>query len=405
MKKIFVILVLIFTYVNVAAEELKPIDAVLVLDVSRSMRTADPYRISRDAMNMFVGKLAEDRDRVGIVAYAGNVERSLDLRWIHTGEDRAELQGFISGLEYASWTDHGVGLIEAVRMFGAGEENGERQGIILFFTDGNMNVNPWGVRTNEDAQHDVYTAIAAAYEMGIPIHTIGLNFDGNLAWQPIEYIAEATNGLAFETANAADIPEIISAFFQEMIAAPQTREEEPESQPTPEPTAQPEEIPQEEYAEFLPEEPEIITYETEENTYENNTRSILIAIAAGAIIAIFAGFLLAKKPRRVFTGKVIIEVNGTATKPRTLNLIEYGNRVTLGTLLQGSSPAAFDSVILTPSPTAPSHLPQLQIQCKNRAVTFTKDFMEQDISSGISISSGTEVTLAAEETQVRLKYI
>jgi Mg-chelatase subunit ChlD len=90
MKKFFFfILILQFTYLTTYAEELLPIDAVLVLDVSRSMATADPDRISRDAMHLFIEKLSEERDRVGIVAYAGNVERSIELQDTRHGQTTA----------------------------------------------------------------------------------------------------------------------------------------------------------------------------------------------------------------------------------------------------------------------------------------------------------------------------
>ncbi|MCL1877247.1 MAG: VWA domain-containing protein, partial [Defluviitaleaceae bacterium] len=221
-------------------DDLIPIDAVLVLDVSRSMRTADPDRVSRDAMNLFIRMLTEERDRVGVVAYAGNVERSLGIHEINSPDDREFLREFIDGLEYASWTDHGVGLREAIEILSASENElhesvdtinttdatEARQGIIIFLTDGNMNVSPHIERTNELAQDDVNYAIYAARARNIPIHAIGLNFDGNLDMVAVETVARETGGLAFETADAADIYAIVRAFFNAMIAAPQIETEE-----------------------------------------------------------------------------------------------------------------------------------------------------------------------------------
>jgi len=426
MKKLIIFMFFIFfTYSATFAEELIPIDAVLVLDVSRSMATADPNKISREAMHLFTEKLSENRDRVGIIAYAGNVERVFALQKIDrqgdvegfpdsSNNDREILRKFIDGLEYASWTDHGIGLQEAIQMFSEiyPPENEPRQGIIVFLTDGNMNVNPWGARTNEQAQDDVNNAVSTAREMNIPIHVIGLNFDGNLDWQPIELIADATNGLAFETANADELPSIIDAFFNEMIAAPQTRTEN--ITPTPEPPEEIllsfEELLEEHSEEFLAEpfdelldesleELEIVPPEIpEEISYVK--RNIFII---GFVLIILAfSFAKIRKPKRVFTGKIFLEVQGV---PLTLDLIAYGNRVSLGTLIMATSENdAFNDVILTPSPTAPSHLPQLQINCKNRSVKFTKDFMEQDISKGISIASGTEITVSTDNFNVRMKY-
>ena len=397
MKKIIFLLsvILIFTYVDVFAKtSLIPIDAVFVVDVSLSMRTADPDGISRAAMNLFTDMLQEGRDRVGVVAYAGGVERRLELFEINTLEDREFVRDFINGLDYASWTDHGLGLLEAVNFFAESDET--RQGIIIFLTDGNMNVNPSASRTNDNAQSDVNTAISLARERNIPIHTIGLNFDGNLALDYINNISRETYGLSFETEYATNIIDIIDAFFNEMIAAPQTAVEPPV-----------EEIEEQNIVK------EKIAY-VNMKAFEFYTLSgnIIIPVVS-AVIFLFLVLLYMKflSPKRVFTGKLMIEVvdlrNSKISAPRRLNLIEYGNRVSLAKLVGGEAPPALDSVILMPSPSAPSHLPQLEIKCKNPAVKFTKDFLQRDISNGYSFGSGTEATIEPETDglQIKLRYV
>jgi hypothetical protein len=377
-------------------ESLIPIDAVIVLDVSRSMRTADTDGISRDAMILFTDMLEEGRDRVGFVAYAGGVEHSLELR-----HDREIFVNQIEELDYASWTDHGVGLLEAVRILRDVHNEETRQGIIIFLTDGNMNVNPSGERTNELAQEDVDAAISAALEMNIPIHTIGLNADGNLAVEYINRISEATHGLSFETSDAENLPEIIAAFFEEMIAEPQTRIAE----------IQPPQIEIVETVEMIEPIEEKTVTKIFFDIREENVALNVISAAAGSLLFLSAILFIVKSfsPKRVFTGKLWLEVVDSESKnisaPRRLNLIEYGNRVTLAKLLEDPSPE-LSSVILVPSPSAPSHLPQLQIKCRNPAVKFTKDFMQQDISNGVSISTGTEATIEAmENIQIRMRYV
>jgi hypothetical protein len=344
------------------------------------MIAADPDEISRDAMNLFIEKLTESRDRVGIISYAGEVEKSTGLVEIETDA----LREIIGALNYASWTDHGAGLIEALRIL---RENhcGERQGVVIFLTDGNMNVNPQSGRTNEIAQEDVHAAIYAARELNIPIHTIGLNFDGNLAVEYINYIAESTQGLSFETANAADIPEIIDAFFYAMIRTPQ-KESEP--------------LPPDPKKEFTYVEKIYEKVICEKEIYENNS-SLKTIVAAGSALALgLSAFAVSKKKsRRVFTGKLVIE---TPNKKICKNLIEYGNRVTLGALIGNAS---VNAVVLTPSPTAPSHLPQLQIKCKNPQIKFTKDFFETDITQGVALGTSSEATIEAEGVLIYLRYI
>ncbi|MCL2839469.1 MAG: VWA domain-containing protein [Defluviitaleaceae bacterium] len=379
-----------FTY------ELIPIDAVLVLDVSRSMRTADPDRISRDAMNLFIEMLTDGRDRVGVVAYAGQVERSRELEVIYGQEDRASFRYFIDELEYASWTDHGLGLIEAVRILQEGFEE-DRQSVIIFFTDGNLNVNPNSSRSNAMAQEDVETAILISQTYGFPIYTIGLNFDGNLDIEYIREIADATGGLTFETANAEDLPEIMRAIFAAMISAPpEALIEDIQPLPTPPPTPYPTPEPMFMVEEILP-----------EPTYTNG-HLWLLGIGLGVfLLAILIRLWV--KPRRVFTGRLFIDVihieNREAKPLIHRNLIEYGKKTTLLRLVGDDYAPAFDYVKLLPCPKSPSHLPKLFIRCKNPQIKLTKDFLQQDAEKGISISIGSEISVTFENVQIHLKYI
>jgi len=391
------------------SEGLIPIDAVLVLDVSRSMRTADPGRISRDAMNLFIEKLDEGRDRIGVVAYAGQVERSRAMTTIRGQEDRESFRYFINELDYASWTDHGLGLMEAVRIMYDSHEEG-RQPVIILLTDGNLNVNPSSPRSNAIAQIDVELAIAIAQEQGYPIYTIGLNFDGNLDIDYIRNIADATGGLTFETANAEDLPDIISAIFAAMVPLPPPElvEEEiiieaPSPAPIIEATPPPEIFPQ------APESPPPIEKPLPYYYEQNGRLWVYAGSGLGLLMLAILIWRTNQSPGRVFTGRLALEVidsnTRTAEPTRYRNLIEYGKRTTLHRLIGSETNHALDSVKLLPCPNAPSHLPKLQFKCKNPRIKFTKDFMAQDASKGVSISVGSEITAEFDNMQVRLRYI
>ena len=419
MKKTIILLMTIIlitstiTYANTTdlvsdlIPDLIPIDAVLILDVSLSMRTADPNRISRTAMNMFIDML-EDHHRVGIVAYAGRVERSLPL--IPVYENRENLHEFINSLEYASWTDHGLGLMEAVQILYYGTEPG-RQTIIIFFTDGNLNVNTNTERSNEIAQSDVDLAISIAQQQNYPIFSIGLNFDGSLDLPYIQRISDETGGLTFITENATQLPDIMFTIFNEMLALPP-----PLPAPSPieieiktESEVEPEIIPTIDIidTELSQNETEI----TEMRTTEQDSNNNIIWLIGGAIVLVVVLlyiWLRFKKPRRVFTGRLVLEVidnvNNQTTEPQYRNLIEYGKSATLQKLLGGKS-TLLETVELIPSPDAPSHMPQLLVKSKNPQLTFTKDFLEFDATKGISIGLGAEMTIVYEDKKILLRYI
>ena len=400
--KIFISVILTITLLPIftvkASEELIPIDAVLVLDVSRSMITADPDRIANEAMNMFIDMLEAGRDKVGIVAYAGHVTYSRGLTLL-CEEETPHLQNSIKNLEYASWTDHPLGLLEAIRILEETYDFEDRQQMIIFLTDGNLNVNPWGARTTAEAEYDKALAISQAQERGIPIYSIGLNFDGQLDRRYTEVIAYETGGLAFETSNAEDLPDIINAIFAVMMTKIQYVEEPPP--PEDEPTEEPEPEPI-----LIVEEPPYIPYEPFEES--RRTWPFAIAILMAIALIIFAIF---RKPKRVFTGRLAIEIieknNQHAQPVQYKNLIEYGSRTTLRRLIGNEIDAVFDKVEIIPSQTAPSYLPQLLVTCKNPRISFSKNFMEQNAAKGIAITPSTEITVAPDtgEIEIRLRYI
>jgi len=392
----FLVIVLLITAFPLPAlaqtAHLKPIDAVLVLDVSLSMITADPNRIANEAMNMFIDMLETGRDRVGVVAYAGHITYSRELTLL-TEENTAYIQNSINSLAYASWTDHPLGLLEAIRIMyeGRTQDTESRQPIIIFLTDGNFNINPYGGRSVSQADYDKAHAIALAQQYGFPIYSIGLNFDGALDRRYFGIVAEATSGRSFETAHAEDLPEIINDIFHLMLHAPV-----PEPLPY---TTEP----------YTTEETPYILQEIPTEYEENQPVRPLWQIAIAVFVAISAIiFAITRGPRRVFTGRLSIEIIDMKSRISDpvihRNLIEYGHRVTLQTLVRKEIPPALGNVVITPSPTAPSHLPQLLVKCKNPHVQLTKNFMVQDAHKGVEVNAGTEIVAACDDLQVRMKY-
>ena len=386
---------------HVTADELLPVDVVFVLDVSLSMRTADPYQIANKAMNMFIDMLEIGRDQVGVVAYAGRVTYSRELTLL-TYENVAQLQESINNLQHASWTDHPLGLLEAIHIMYA-RHTKERQPIIIFLTDGNFNIFPYGARTVAQAEYDKAMAISLAQERNIPIYSIGLNFDGALDRRYIQVVADETGGLAFETANAEDLPDILSVIYYLMIR----KQLEPEMVIYEESTTMPTTA-----AEPTTTNPPTTEAPWQQPTYEPDNRSTIwpLLLFAAAVICVLI-FTLLSKPKRVFTGRLAIEVidlgNRQSSPVLYKNLIEYGKRTTLQKLIGNEISHYFNNVVLVPSPSAPSHLPQLLIKCRNPQVTFTKNFMLQDASKGINVNADTEVIISVEgeQLQIRIRYI
>ena len=483
---------------DIETAELTHLDAVLVLDVSGSMNFADPGRISYEAMMLFIDLLPVSGDRVGIISYNDQIVALQELTLIRSREDKDYLKDFIAGLQIRGWTDITVGLMEAIRILDDSHRPPNRP-VIILFTDGNNHLGPGNPRTQEDLDNDTEQIIVDAVARGYPIYTIGLNYDGTLNHAYIQRFADETGALSFETANAEDLPDILSAIFASQMdiqvtsagiiygnddfqeitvdipygiaeaniiflsgspieaelldplgrpipfdghwavfsqanhyamlkvilpvqgewtirvlgaaddrirvnmlhVTPAEEEiipEEPEPVPTPVPAPTPAPPAP---AEELHEEP------------DNGIDTVLIAAVAAvaAVMAMIAVLLFKKKQARVFTGRLAIEITnhhtGEKSAPQYRNLIEYGRKTDLHTLLRGQGSPLLAAVTLSPSPTAPSHLPQLLVKCTSKDLKFKKDFMKCDASKGIAMSMRTElrIEIEAENKSIVLRYM
>jgi Mg-chelatase subunit ChlD len=474
------LLMMCLSYIQVQAER-PPIDAVLVLDVSNSMRQSDPNRLAQEAMGLFINRLGLSGDRIGVVAYAGEVVGYFPMATLDNAETQAELLTFINATVHAGWTDHSLGLEKALQLFQQ-DFSGERTPIILLLTDGNTEISPNAARTLADAQADLEKILDTAVHINLPIYTIGLNHNGMLNRAYIEKIAQSTGARSFETMNAEGLPDIVNEILANYLSLTTAEEHRLLADGEIQWTAI--EIPNAYISEAhimvfsaLPlsevtlRNPHGYAVAWNENvvfsqswTYSliiltdpmagvwtlgtqgiageairltlfyregeppppilieiNKMRPVqaptsvkiffpdeasytwtIILIGGIAMIIFMFILLLARKRSRVFTGRLILETNG---QPQLYNLIPYGKRTTFHALLGGSTKLA--KIILTPSPTAPSHKPQLLLTCKYPSFTFRKDFHEYDAKKGLNISPGSEVTiqLPDDSPNIHMKYV
>jgi hypothetical protein len=372
-------------------------------------------------MGLFIDKLGMSGDRVGVVAYAGEVVGYLPLVSLTDEDAQSALRLFITGLNYAGWTDHSPALEKAVSLLSESEYTDERERMVLLLTDGNMDIAPHTRRTYADAQADLERVIGQAIINYIPIYTVGLNHDGTLNRAYIEHIAQTTGGQAFETASADALPDIIGEILNDKLslhtaAAYQPTVNSEERQPI-------ENAAQETNNALITTDVEIPHMEANDSAMEavhiftdvspEQSKLTIWSIMGGAAgMVILSGillFLCTRRASRVFTGRLIVE--SANTQPQYRNLIQYGKRTTLRALLNGEKKFTFnphlDKIALTPSPKAPSHRPQLLLVCKHPRITFRKDFTDLNAKKGLYISPGTELTIQLPDDypDIRLRYV
>lgn len=188
------------------------IDAVLLIDVSNSMKTSDKNKVANEAMKMFIDMLSTQGDKVGIVAYTDKVQREKALLEINSETDKQDLKDFIDGLDRGAYTDIAVGVEEAVKVLQNGSDP-KHEPIIVMLADGNNDFNKSTGRTQSESDKELNAAVEVAKKNGYPIYTIGLNADGKLNKQKLADLSTETGGKAFSTDSADDLPQILSEIF------------------------------------------------------------------------------------------------------------------------------------------------------------------------------------------------
>ncbi|WP_419955708.1 vWA domain-containing protein [Neobacillus niacini] len=212
----FIMFIYLFSLTNVQAEDSfntsSRIEGVLVVDVSKSMLTSDPNKISSEAMKMFIDMSSLKGDKIGFIAYAGDVIAKTDLVKLQTEKDKIDLKAFIDSLGQYPNTDISVGLKDAIKALDASHEQDYRP-LIVLLADGNNDVDDKKGVTLQQATDSLNDAVDEAKTKGYPVYVIGLNEVGTLNKDVLQNIATTTNGKFFETSSADDLPGILSEIF------------------------------------------------------------------------------------------------------------------------------------------------------------------------------------------------
>ena len=185
--------VVISKFQSPISREIRPTTVVLVLDHSGSMQQDDRIGGLKRAVTAFL-KNQPAGSRVAVIAFASRVELICPFT-----DDVEKVQAAVSELEPEGETHFYDAVAEAVKLLS--EETGRRA--ILAMTDGEDNLS---------RHADLRSAIKAAQRAGLPVHTLGLGSEGEVATAKLQELATKTRGQAFTARQANGL----SAIFEEI---------------------------------------------------------------------------------------------------------------------------------------------------------------------------------------------
>lgn len=184
-------------FVGPRSKEIRPTTVVLVVDRSGSMEEEDRIGAMKRSVASFL-KVMPAGSRVAVVAFGDQVELvcpfTVDIR---------EVQSAVDALEPEGGTRYYDAVEEAIRLIGP--EAGRKA--ILALTDGEDTVST-------DA--DLDSSVAAARRVGLPVHTLGLGTEDEIASDDLKRLAAETRGQYFAARDADQLGAIYEEIAQRL---------------------------------------------------------------------------------------------------------------------------------------------------------------------------------------------
>ena len=196
------------------------LDVVFVLDGSGSMASSDPNKVALDAFNLFVD-LCDETCSAGYTIFSERIKATKELTNFANSRSIKEVKEDLTSIAYDAYgdTDIALGLTKAMNMhksFKAPE--GNRKKAIILLSDGNTHLLNDKPRSAAESKKEMEGTLKTLKEMGIPVYSIGLNYDGTLDKKEVDNISKTTNGKSFETKSSDELPKIISDIFSSIYS-------------------------------------------------------------------------------------------------------------------------------------------------------------------------------------------
>ncbi len=214
----FLLVILLGAPMNVRAEDTvagnavgsNKFNVVIATDASNSINYTDPSRLRDDAMEQFIGLLAEQGNTLGGVVFSTGVEASADTTNIDSKEAKDGYVDFFKGAQTYSYTNIGAALEQSISMIET-KGNPELPSVIVLLSDGNTEMP-----TDEELTASLdqkAAAIQKARDKGIKIFTVCLNANSQADITEMQQISEATGGAFEEVKSAEDLKAVFNDFY------------------------------------------------------------------------------------------------------------------------------------------------------------------------------------------------
>ena len=221
-KKAIISIILVITclcssitiYAQNEKKDEKHYNMMLVVDGSGSLLEEDGTDVDGhryEAIDLFMGILADVGNRVGAVVFNDQLTLNTGLLEINGIEDKKDLSSKIKHTKVEKNTDIGNALEAAVHELQTGNVNKNLPSCIVLLSDGKTDLNSESAM--EESLKKKADAVKKAKKAGIPIYGICLNANNSGNTDEVEKVSKATGGEFIEIQNSSDLEDAFMDFY------------------------------------------------------------------------------------------------------------------------------------------------------------------------------------------------
>lgn len=195
--------------------EARPVQLIMALDISGSMKTTDPLRLLPKSARIMV-ELLDEKDRLGILTFEDVTLTRLALGPLSPVKRRKGFQELARLQPRGLWTDIYQVTAAALKAF---NPPGEAKRALLLISDGQMDIDPPKGNSKAFVERVHQEIIPAYKKAGIPIYTVAFTSDSDQAL--LKALAEQTGGRFLLIPAAQEIHRAFTSFYED-LKGPQT---------------------------------------------------------------------------------------------------------------------------------------------------------------------------------------
>lgn len=197
-----------------AKEAEKPVQALIVFDVSGSMRHSDPNRLSVAAAELF-SNLSQPGDAVGLAAFSDQAVPLVPVVPDPNASARETLQRSLSKLQFTGQTTNLVAALEAGLAAFPDQDDRSHRKLVLLLTDGQLDLGKHHEAEEAAARTRILESLIPEYHRrDIALYTIAFTSAADRG-----FLKEMAGASAGESQFIADAPTLHQAFSQIFIGA------------------------------------------------------------------------------------------------------------------------------------------------------------------------------------------